>query len=271
MHSNSTCSPCKTKSSPIISIVIALISLFAFSSLTNVFVYSLEKLGYQTTMSDIEIPNFLVYFIYVILLCVSPAFFEEFLFRGVILSGLKKYNKHMAVFVSALIFMLMHGGPDQTIHQFILGVVFGYVFVATGSLWPSILMHFVNNFYAVTSLYIMGDSATTETAVELPSWQELGLSLVIGIVFAAIGSYLIYLLIKVIKKDKKKEKTVELLDGQLTEEKIQELKALSNDKNELTEEEKKKEEVLKFPAIALYIASGIYLISTWVITLINGF
>ena len=118
----------------LICLIIAVISLFAFSPLTNSFVYTLQKLGYKSEMGSITIPNGLTYLIYVILVCVSPAIFEEFLFRGVILNGLKKYGKHMAVFVSAFFFMIMHGGPDQTIHQFILGIVFGYVFVETKSL-----------------------------------------------------------------------------------------------------------------------------------------
>jgi hypothetical protein len=45
------------------------------------------------------------------------------LFRGVILSGFRKYGFKVTVFFSALIFMIMHGNAEQTIHQFIVGII----------------------------------------------------------------------------------------------------------------------------------------------------
>lgn len=258
----------------LICLAIAIISLFAFSPLSNVFVYSLQKLGYTSELSNISIPNFFAYFVYLILVCVSPAFFEEFLFRGVILNGLKKYGKHMAVFVSAFLFMIMHGGPDQTIHQFILGIIYGYVFIETRSLWATILMHFFNNFYAITVLFISSLSGVvSETTEVLPTWQELGTSLAVGLAMAAIGGYLIFLLIRAIKKTKETKKTIpaELLEGEMTEEKINELKELvKEEKNEENEEKKKVEPENKKRIILLFVTSMVYLVAIWVLTLIDG-
>lgn len=252
----------------------AIISLFAFSSLTNVFVYTLEKIGYKSEISDITISNPLSYLIYLVLVCVSPAFFEEFLFRGVILNGLKKYGKHMAVFVSAFMFMIMHGGPDQTIHQFILGIIYGYIFIETGTLWSTIIMHFFNNFYAITVLYILGGSGVgSETTETIPTWPELGLSLVIGLVIAAIGGYLIYLIIKAIRKSKQSKKSVslDLLEGEMTEDKINQLKELIKEDNKEENEEKKKVEPENKKRIAILFAiSTIYLITIWILTLLDG-
>lgn len=229
----------------LLAIAISAICIVGFSSLTNVFVYSLEKLGYSSSLGSISIPNFGYYILYVFLLCIVPALFEETLFRGTILNGMREKGKIYAVMMSALIFMLMHGGPDQTIHQFILGVILGFVLVYSGSIWATVLIHFLNNFYSVTAIYIIGLSAQAETeAVEtatetLPSWGSLALTLVIGIAVASISAYLIYLCIKgmiavrksVEKKDK--EKFLELLDKkELSEKELVWLKKYKNAKDE---------------------------------------
>lgn len=258
----------------LICLAIAIISLFAFSSLSEVFAFSLEKLGYKSEFGDsIKINSLFAYIVYIVLVCISPAFFEEFLFRGVILNGLKKYGKHMAVFVSAFLFMIMHGGPDQTIHQFILGIIYGYIFIETGSLWSTIIMHFFNNFYAVTVLFIASlAGVSTESPEVLPTWQELGQTLAIGLSMAAIGGYLIYLLIKAIRKTKKqeKDKAEKLLEGEITQEKIDELKELAKDENDIKEEKKKVKPENKKRIILLFVVSTIYLVTIWVLTLING-
>ena len=100
-----------------ICIAISVICLFGFSSLTNLFLEVLYKAGYSSVTSDIVIPNFGTYLLYVGLICIVPALCEEILFRGLICNGLKKLGTFAAVFGSAFLFMIMHGSPDQTVHQ----------------------------------------------------------------------------------------------------------------------------------------------------------
>ena len=52
----------------------------------------------------------------------------------------------------AIVFAALHGptAPVIVFH----GLLFGYVRLRTGSLWPSFLMHAVNNALALTGLYI---------------------------------------------------------------------------------------------------------------------
>lgn len=230
----------------LLAVAISVICMIGFSSLTNVFVYSLQKLGYNSSLSSFNISNFGTYLLYVFLICIVPAVFEETLFRATILNGMREKGKHYAVLMSALIFMLMHGGPDQTIHQFILGVILGYVFVYTGSIWVTVLIHFLNNFYSVTMLYILNSSSSgAETVEELPSWGSLATTLVVGIAIACVASYLIYLCIvgmkKVRESDEKKqhEKFVALLEKDvLTEEDIAWLKKYEANKDEYENYEK---------------------------------
>lgn len=235
----------------LLAVAVSAICMFGFSSLTNVFVYSLQKLGYTSSLGSMNISSFGMYIFFVFLMCVVPAVFEETLFRATILNGMREKGKTYAVFMSALIFMLMHGGPDQTIHQFILGVILGYVFVYTGSIWVTVLIHFLNNFYAVTALYIMQAKSTgaSEVAEEIPSWGSLAVTLVVGLAIASIAGYLIYLcivgMIKVRKSDEKKqhEKFDALLEKDtLTAKDIAWLKKYEADRDEYAEYDKAEEE-----------------------------
>ena len=87
------------------------------------------------------------------LLCVSvfAPFFEEWLCRGTVLRGLlgKGVKPVWAIVVSALFFALIHANPWQAIPAFLLGCLFGYVYLRTGSLKLTMLMHCTNNTAAV--------------------------------------------------------------------------------------------------------------------------
>lgn len=78
-----------------------------------------------------------------------PALIEEFAFRGMILGSLKKFGNIPAILISSLIFALYHGNFVQIPFAFLVGISLGMVFVITDSIWPSVIVHFINNAYAV--------------------------------------------------------------------------------------------------------------------------
>lgn len=80
---------------------------------------------------------------------VVPAFVEEFLFRGLILSNLAPYGRTTAVVASALLFGLMHQNAGQLLYATAAGVVLGLLYLKAKSIWPCVLLHFVNNFVSV--------------------------------------------------------------------------------------------------------------------------
>jgi len=99
-----------------------------------------------------------------LLAAVTPAFAEEVLFRGVVLSGLRRSLPPMlAVVLVGVIFGLFHLSP-QTAFRFLptawLGVLLAWVVVASGSLPLAIFLHFVNNGMILTlSLLPMAEEA----------------------------------------------------------------------------------------------------------------
>ena len=109
---------------------------------------------------------------------------EEILFRGLIFESCKeRFGSGAAVLVSALLFGLVHGVPVQIINAFVVGLIFGYVYLRTGSLLSVILLHVVNNGIAYISLAFFGDAADT-TLRDLIGpdwlyWTVYGLSTVV--------------------------------------------------------------------------------------------
>lgn len=84
-----------------------------------------------------------------------PAVCEEFLFRGCIESNLMPYGKQSAIFLSAFFFAMMHGNIVQFLYTFCAGLILGYVFAETGSIWPGMFIHLINNFVSsVEEVYV---------------------------------------------------------------------------------------------------------------------
>lgn len=84
-----------------------------------------------------------------VLTALVPAICEEFFFRGTILSNLLPFGQGTAIIVSAVLFGLMHQNPYQLLYTTVAGLMMGYAYVKTGSIWYPTVIHFVNNSFAV--------------------------------------------------------------------------------------------------------------------------
>ena len=75
---------------------------------------------------------------------------EELAFRGFIQSSLMRVlGTYESVFVSALMFGILHLSIPSMPHLFLIGVVLGWLRVRTGSLYPGMLMHLTHNLLVV--------------------------------------------------------------------------------------------------------------------------
>ena len=91
-----------------------------------------------------------------LIIAALAAISEELLFRSVIQKSLIKLfkNAHVAIIVTALVFSAFHGDFFGFVPRFILGLMLGYMFWLSGSIFPSMLMHFVNNATIVMLYYL---------------------------------------------------------------------------------------------------------------------
>ena len=90
-----------------------------------------------------------------VIIALVPAVCEEFFFRGALMRFLMLCikNKHVSVWVTALIFSMMHGEFFGLIPRMVLGVFLGYIAWYSGSIWPAVVAHFLNNGLALISIY----------------------------------------------------------------------------------------------------------------------
>lgn len=81
-----------------------------------------------------------------------PAFFEEVLFRGYFLQGLRgRKSMRFSVLLTAFLFGIVHLNPWQFASAFLIGLAFGWVAWRTGSiLWP-MAGHALNNLLATAA------------------------------------------------------------------------------------------------------------------------
>jgi membrane protease YdiL (CAAX protease family) len=89
---------------------------------------------------------------------------EEFFFRGVLQKVMQECtnNKHVAVWVTAIIFSAFHMQFYGFLPRMLMGAFLGYLFVWSGSLWPSIFAHFVNNGMAVFTVWLANNGYISE-------------------------------------------------------------------------------------------------------------
>jgi len=87
-----------------------------------------------------------------------PALCEEWLFRGTLQPLLVRAtgNIHVGIWVSAALFSAIHMQFFGFVPRMLLGAGFGYLVVYSGSLWPAVVGHFVNNAGVVIAAGWMG-------------------------------------------------------------------------------------------------------------------
>jgi len=84
-----------------------------------------------------------------------PAICEEVFFRGILLQYTRYiFDKEwIAIVISSLVFSGFHGQFYGFLPRFALGIVLGFVFLKTASIYPPLILHFVNNMMAVLIAY----------------------------------------------------------------------------------------------------------------------
>lgn len=89
---------------------------------------------------------------------VLPAIIEEWVFRGVILKNLLPYGKRGALLISSLLFGIMHVDPARVIFATCFGLLLGICYEYTRSIKIPMIIHFINNSIAVTSMVAQDNS-----------------------------------------------------------------------------------------------------------------
>lgn len=160
-----------------------------------------EEQAKEITELFLGTTNFPGLIINMMMIAVLPALGEELLFRAVLLRIFKEWTKnaHIAVLLSAFLFSALHLQFYGFLPRLILGIILGYLFIWSRSIWLPVIVHFFNNGIAVLAAWLFERGQITSDA------ESLGDE---GSPFIIVASLIMFLLLLVIIRQyeaKKKE------------------------------------------------------------------
>jgi membrane protease YdiL (CAAX protease family) len=126
---------------------------------------------------------------------------EELFFRGVVQKVLIECfkNKHVGVWIGAILFSAFHLQFFGFFPRMLMGAYLGYLFVWSGSLWPGIFAHFLNNGLATYGTWLMNRGAVSKDMDTFGSSQQDWIYVFIS------GALVIVSLALVYRTEKKKQ------------------------------------------------------------------
>lgn len=135
--------------------------------LENAYKNAMMNMAHMTSLTD--------YLLAMLVMALAPAIFEEVLFRGAFQQVFVGWTKNAwaGIIITSILFSAIHFSFFGFLPRIALGLILGLIFYYTNNLWLSILLHFLNNGFVVTQLYILSaqgkaiDKVMDET---MPIW-----------------------------------------------------------------------------------------------------
>jgi membrane protease YdiL (CAAX protease family) len=130
----------------------------------------------------------------IFMIAILPAIGEEFMFRGVIQRIFTKWTRsqHMGIWITAFIFSAMHLQFYGFLPRMILGAMFGYLLVWTGTMWVPVLAHFFNNLVGVLGYFLIEKGTITKDVEEFGTEPGQIFVVIISLALVCWVLYLIY-------------------------------------------------------------------------------
>jgi uncharacterized protein len=123
------------------------------------------------------------------MMALLPALSEEFLFRGVfqrLFSEMFK-NYHWGIILSAALFSAIHFQFYGFVPRMLLGAIFGYMLVWSGTLWVPVIAHFVNNSTGILFYYLLNKGMVNSNLDKIGTGkQEMQFSIISLIISSSI-------------------------------------------------------------------------------------
>lgn len=167
------------------SIIGIILTTILGNTVTNEIVNPIEKL----------IQNSSIYINLLVISILAPIF-EEIFFRKLLIDRTIKYGAKLSILLSALLFALFHGNLSQFFYAFLLGGFFAYIYIKTGKIIYTIILHLIVNLYGSvfstffnSAIHHINDQISMANAGDIAVVAFYILSL---IVFWSIGLYTIF-------------------------------------------------------------------------------
>jgi len=133
------------------------------------------------------------YLFNMLLIAIVPALGEELTFRGVFQPLFIRWSKnvHIGILITGFFFSFFHFQFFGFFPRWLLGVLFGYLYYWSGTIWVPMLAHFINNGMAVTAYWVMG-SDKVEGNLDHIGASAGDLALYTGMLMVALSLYVFY-------------------------------------------------------------------------------
>jgi membrane protease YdiL (CAAX protease family) len=174
-------------------------SLPAFLEPLEQWMKTAEANAAHLTEQFLSVTTFDGLIINILLMALLPAVAEELTFRGVLQrliqtqtnEAINREGKrvHLAIWCTAILFSAIHMQFYGFLPRMLMGALFGYALVWTGSLWIPILMHFTNNVMAVILYFLAIRSGWDMDKVDTIGTNDTLWLGVVSLVLTIIGIY----------------------------------------------------------------------------------
>jgi len=116
-----------------------------------------EEAARQTTHFFLETDNVGGMLFNMFMIALLPSIGEELIFRGLLQKIFVRWTGsiHAGIIIAGFLFSLMHFQFYGLFPRWVLGVMFGYLFVWSGTVWLPIFAHFINNAVAVFITFLI--------------------------------------------------------------------------------------------------------------------
>lgn len=186
--------PAKSVGQYLLLVPIAVVCIAAFFPLYMLFAAFLGVMGYPTG-NAVAMPSFSnpgVFVLAVVIMAMLPAIGEELLMRGTVVPAMTSRGIWFGVFISALLFALMHNNPMQTVYQFCFGAVLAIVFMLSRSVVTCMVLHFLSNFFTLTLTAYLPQVDEIILNLGAYNWLTGTVSFVAGSLLLALLLYFYY-------------------------------------------------------------------------------
>jgi len=128
-----------------------------------------------------------------VIVAVVPALGEELLFRGVLQKIFINWTKnpHIGIWITAILFSALHMQFFGFFPRLLLGLMFGYIFLWSKSLWLPILGHFINNGSVVIISYFFPQSIRNADFTIFGDSQNRAMLYIASFILSVVIFYLI--------------------------------------------------------------------------------
>lgn len=186
----------------LIAIVMGIVVYLLNVLITTFFNAFLSAFGYKfSSGSGMQSYPVWLLFVNLFMTAVLPGICEETAHRGLLLNGFSGAGQRKALILSSILFGLLHLNIEQVFYATLIGLLAGYITCISNSIYPAMIIHFMNNTMSV----LMGFSSFHKLGLEigftyLNSWLSSSpiLTLLFMIVLIAALLFLLMFLIKLL-------------------------------------------------------------------------